>query len=580
MSMWYKLRVLSRSLSTRVSNPNVLNIKTTKTTTDLRETITNKTEVTELLNKLSRNQTEVALSIAKRLLTKEGKANNVVFSPLSIHSVLSIVAAGTSKGHALDRMLSFLRFESTDILNSFASHLATTVLSDGKPIGGPLLNFAFGAWLDKSLTPKPSFRQLLPTFYNATLASIDFQSKAEVTKEINSWVEKETNGLIKSIISTESIKMETVLIFANALYFKGLWKEKFDAKRTSCYDFHLLDGTSTKVPFMNSEEKQFISAFNDFKVLGLPYKRGKDKRQFSMYIFLPNTKDGLPALIQKVCSNKSDFLESKLPRVKVAVGDFRDMDSLTSKSSSNVLKDLGFSNGNLTEIVKNTTMLVSDIFHKSIIEVNEEGTEAAAATVVFGELGISIAKKIDFVADHPFLFVIREDTTGSVLFIGQADEARKEINLWAENETNHLIRNILPPGSVDSFTRLILANTLYFKGTWRQKFDASKTKPHDFHVLDGTSVEVPFMTSKGEQFILVFDGFKVPGLPYEQSRDNQRQFSMYLFLPDAKDGLSALAEKITYEPGFLESKLPYKKVEVGHFRIPRFKISFGFEALR
>jgi len=119
----------------------------------------------------------------------------------------------------------------------------------------------------------------------------------EVTKEVNLWAEKETNGLIKELLPPRSVDSLTRLIFANALYFKGAWSEKFDVSKTKDYDFHLLNGSTVKVPFMTGEEMQFIEAYDHFKVLRLPYKKGKDKPRLSMYIFLPNAKDGLSALV-------------------------------------------------------------------------------------------------------------------------------------------------------------------------------------------------------------------------------------------------------------------------------------------
>ncbi|KAK3231482.1 hypothetical protein Dsin_003363 [Dipteronia sinensis] len=157
----------------------------------------------------------------------------------------------------------------------------------------------------------------------------------------------------------------------------------------------------------------------------------------------------------------------------------------------------------------------------------------------------------------------------------KAVEVIQEVNSWAEKETSGLIKEVIPSGSVGSFSMLILANALYFKGAWDKKFDASKTKDHDVHLLSGGPVQVPFMTSKKDQAISVFDGFKVLGLPYKQEED-KRRFTMYFFLPDAKDGLPALVEKMGSESGFLDRHLPHQKVEVGDFRIPRFKISFGF----
>lgn len=251
----------------------------------------------------------------------------------------------------------------------------------------------------------------------------------EATNEVNQWAEKETNGLIKEVLSSGSVDASTRLIFANALYFKGAWAAKFDASKTKDQWFYLLNGSSVQVPFMTSNEDQFVRAFDGFKVLGLPYNQGEDKRRFSMYFFLPNAKDGLSALMERV-SSESGFLDRHLPYQEVELGEFRIPKFKISFGfeASKVLKGLGlvlpFSGGEgLTEMVDSPTvgrnLYVSSIFHKSFIEVNEEGTEAAAASAAVVQLrGLSFPEKIDFVADHPFLFVIREDMTGVVLFIG------------------------------------------------------------------------------------------------------------------------------------------------------------------
>lgn len=249
-----------------------------------------------------------------------------------------------------------------------------------------------------------------------------------MTNEINAWAEKETSGLIKEVLPSRSVDATTRLIFANALYFKGAWNEKFDASTTKDHDFYLLNGSSLHVPFMTSKKKQFISAFNGFKVLGLPYKQGEDKRSFSMYFFLPDAKDGLPALAEKVGS-ESGFLDHHLPQQRVEVGDFRIPKFKISFGfeASKTLKGLGLvlpfsGEGDLTEMVDSSVgqnLYVSSIFHKTFIEVNEEGTEAAAASAGVVKLrGLLNTEKLDFVADHPFLFLIREDMTGIVLFIG------------------------------------------------------------------------------------------------------------------------------------------------------------------
>ncbi|KAF7139550.1 hypothetical protein RHSIM_Rhsim07G0232400 [Rhododendron simsii] len=381
------------------------------------------------LKQLIRNQTDVSLSFAKRVSQSESKDSNLVFSPPLIHLVLCLIADG-SKGPTQSQVLSLLNSESTDDLNSLTSQLVSLVFVDGGPTGGPTLSYANGVWVDQSLSLKPSFKKVVNTVYKAALNHVDFSTQAvEVANEVNKWAEKETNGLIKEVLPSSSVDALTRLIFANALYFKGAWIEKFDASKTQQQEFHLLNGSSVQVPFMTSEEEQFVSAFDSFKVSRLPYKQGEDKRRFSMYFFLPNAKSGLSALMEKV-SSESGFLDRHLPCRMVELGRF-----LIPKfkfsfgfEASEVLKGLGlvlpFSLGEagLTEMVESTTvgrdLYVSSIFHKACIEVNEEGTEAAAASACVMK-AFCYVEPIDFVADHPFLFVIREDMTGAVLFIGQ-----------------------------------------------------------------------------------------------------------------------------------------------------------------
>ncbi|KAM4129587.1 hypothetical protein ACJW30_01G034700 [Castanea mollissima] len=328
------------------------------------------------------NQTDVALGISKRLLLTEGKDSNL----------LSLIAAG-SKGPTLDQFLSFLKSKSVHHINSFASQYVAVVFADASPFGGPRLSFAHGVWLDKSLSLKPSFKRVVDTNYKAALKQVDFQTKAaEVTSTVNLWAEKETSGLIKVVLPSGSVDSTTRLIFANALYFKGAWDEKFDASATEESDFHLLNGSSVQVPFMTSKRSRL-----------------------------------LPALVEKIGS-ESGFLDCHLPKQKVKVGEFRIPKFKISFGfeASKLLKELGLvlpfsGEADLTEMVDSLlgqNLYVSSIFHKSFIEVNEEGTEAAAASAAVIVLASLPPPKMDFVADHPFLFLIREDLTGTVLLIG------------------------------------------------------------------------------------------------------------------------------------------------------------------
>ncbi|KAM5583428.1 serpin-ZX-like [Rosa sericea] len=388
------------------------------------------------------SQTNVALELTKQLFLTEFKDKNMVFSPLSLHIVLSLIASGT-KGPCLDQFLSFLKSRSTHHLNSLAHDLVTFVLADGSPGSddnthpggpGPRLSFANGVWVDESLPFKPYFKHVVDTAYMAALKEVNFKSNPDqVGIEVNSWAEKETNGLIKEILPPNSVDIYTKLIFANALYFKAYWVDKFFDTYTKKRNFYLLDGSSVKaVPFMRGGGYQYIRAFKGFKVLKLPYRQiGVYPRCFSMYFYLPDARDGLPALVERVCS-ESGFLDSHVPHNKLYVGKMSIPKFKISSGfeASEVMKRSGLvlpftfdplKGGNVTEMVESPAgedPFVSAIFHKSCIEIDEEGTVASAVTVATLSGGGAPPVEIDFVANHPFMFFIREDSTGTVLFMG------------------------------------------------------------------------------------------------------------------------------------------------------------------
>ncbi|XP_060199518.1 serpin-ZX-like [Lycium barbarum] len=374
------------------------------------------------------NQTDISFMLAKHVFSKEINGDtNLVLSPLSIQIVLGLIAAG-SEGPTQDQLLCFLKSKSIDQLNSLYSHIVNVVFADGSPNGGPRLSVANGIWIDQSLPLKPSFKQVVDSVYKAASESVDFQNKAaEVADQVNQWTKMKTNDLIKEILPRDAVNNMTRLILANALYFKGEWNEKFDASETKDQEFHLLNGGSVQAPFMTSKKKQCVEAFNGFKVLRLPYKQGTDMRRFCMYFILPDAHDGLPALVDKI-SSEPGFLHHHVPFRKVSIRKFLipKFKMTFGFEASNILKGLGltlpFCGGGLTEMVDSSSsenLYVSQVFHKSFIEVNEEGTEAAAVTAaVIMKMSLIIEKEMDFVADHPFLFLIRDESTGVVLFLG------------------------------------------------------------------------------------------------------------------------------------------------------------------
>lgn len=250
----------------------------------------------------------------------------------------------------------------------------------------------------------------------------------EVTAQVNSWVEKVTTGRIKDILPLGSIGNTTKLLLANALYFKGAWTEQFSSYGTKNDYFYLLDGSSIQTPFMSSMEDQYLSSSDGLKVLKLPYKQGGDKRQFSMYILLPEASGGLWSLAEKL-SAEPEFLERHIPRQRVALRQFKLPKFKISFGieASDFLKCLGLqlpfsAEADLSEMVDSPMpqgLYISSVFHQAFVEVNEEGTEATAATIIKAVPQQARPPSVmDFIADHPFLFLLREDISGVVLFIG------------------------------------------------------------------------------------------------------------------------------------------------------------------
>ncbi|OWM70768.1 hypothetical protein CDL15_Pgr014441 [Punica granatum] len=254
-----------------------------------------------------------------------------------------------------------------------------------------------------------------------------FRIDMNASSEVNNWAKMETNGLIDNIVTSGNITTLTLLVLANALYFKGAWVERFNVSRTRNYDFYPPTGQpAVPVPFMTSKRDQCIGTYKGSKVLRLRYKQASDVNHcFSMCIFLPNERDGLRDQMERACSEQG-FLNDPAPYMEVEVGEFRIPKFKIMSKFGNVcgfLAKLDVHLGCLPVVAVDQVIPHSNIVQNAFVKVNEEGPEAAAVTAVVTKFGCGISSwpklYVDFVADRPFMFVIREEMTGVVLFVGQ-----------------------------------------------------------------------------------------------------------------------------------------------------------------
>ncbi|CAH8306165.1 unnamed protein product [Eruca vesicaria subsp. sativa] len=370
------------------------------------------------LGEAMKKQNDVAMFLTEKVISAVARNSNFVFAPASINAVLTMVAVTSEEETLRSLIFSILRSSSVDELNAVFHEVANTVLVDASEDGGPKISAVNGVWMEQSLPVSPSKKDLIQNFFKATFAQVDFQFKSElVRKELNAWASRHTNNLIENMLPQGSVTSDTKWIYGNAMYFKGAWKDKFPKSLTDEEEFYLLDGTSLSVPFMSTaSRRQYVSEYDDFKVLKLSFQQGLDmNREFSMYFYLPDENDGLENLVKRMASTPG-FLDSHIPSEKVRVGEFR---------IPKFKIEFGFE---ASKAFNELELDSASFFHKALVEIDEDGAEAAAVTRMGGPRGgkgYSTVRLIDFVADHPFLFLIKEDRTKTIMFVGQIFDPSK-----------------------------------------------------------------------------------------------------------------------------------------------------------
>jgi len=364
------------------------------------------------------SENSFAFDIFKKVMDNTADSVNFIISPLSISSALSMTLNGAN-GDTRDAMLTALRVNglTPEIINNSYKDLTKALLSVDKRV---LISIANSVWTKNNFVVKKPFSDILTQYYNAESKPFDVLDPLAPT-QINSWIESKTNGLIKNMI--DQLDPNTVMLLINAIYFKGKWKSQFEKANTVQGTFYEPDGTTVQVPMMKQTSDFKTYKGEGFTLAELAYGQGN----FVMDVILPEKNDGLKDLISIINGNsfkgwldqmnerKTDLI---FPRFKYGY----------KSELKNILIDMGMGiaftqNADFSNI-SDTSLLISKVTHQALIETNEEGTEAAAATII--TIGTTAILVDPINIDHSFMYIIRETSTNSIFFMGRVADPLAE----------------------------------------------------------------------------------------------------------------------------------------------------------
>lgn len=388
---------------------------------------------TEQITKVSLSETqsgyvEAGNRMSFRFLKEMYDGDNLICSPLSLQYALAMTANGAD-GETLQEIIEFLGYgeEGIDALNEYSKALLEQLPAVDLDVN---LKVTDALLVNDRFPLLPSFKKTVEEAYYAAVDNMDFSDPEQIAAQINEWAKRSTNGFIDKVLEPSEISEDAVAYIMNALYFKAKWagskyEPMFREEGTRSEDFHLKDGKTIKVDMMRNSRYHEYAEMDGYKVLVLPYAKGK----FNMYVLLPDEND-IEGLIEKLqMTSWSDILAQLKHDAEVHVR-FPKFSIENKYNLTEALKTLGvrkaFEAGSaefdrMFEPKDGYYYWISKVIQKSRIAVSEWGTEAGSVTIV--EMGGATdagpgQKEVYFYADHPFVFVIGEETSGTILFEG------------------------------------------------------------------------------------------------------------------------------------------------------------------
>jgi serpin B len=376
--------------------------------------------------KLAQSSNAFGFDLYQRLRQKPG---NLVISPASITTALTMTWGG-AQGETAAQMRRVLHLEGTaDAVMTTSGQLARSLQDPSRPIVFRIANQLFG---EKAYKLVPAFLERTTAAFGAPIELLDFKKAPEQARvHINQWVEGKTEKRIQDLIPPGAVKPDTRLVLVNAIYFLGNWASPFEHEATRPAPFHLTASATKDVPTMNRTGGFGIAQKDGVTALEISYKGG----EMSMMLLVPDEVDGLAKVESALDTNKLNALVSamKNERVWVALPKF-EVNPAGSLSLGETLKAMGMplafdrQKADFTGIANppdpDDRLVIAEVFHKGFVKVDEKGTEAAAATAVMGVRAGSMAQAPprQLKVDRPFLFLIRDNASGLVIFLGRVSD--------------------------------------------------------------------------------------------------------------------------------------------------------------
>ena len=356
----------------------------------------------------------------------DGKGN-LFFSPYSVSAALAMTREG-AKGSTraeIDRVFHWTEALSAKSQRALAEALKPGTVKEGwgdeaKEIPAYGLEIANALWAQEGLAVEKPFAATLADEFGAPLRRLDFTDTAAARKAINDWVATNTKDRIKDIVPEGLPTPTTLFALANAIWFKASWQDAFEARWTKEAPFTATDDEIFEVSLMHRNGGYRYAEDDAVQVLELPYRGNRT----SMVVILPKNTDGLPAVEQALTGKKIDAWIGSMRAKQVSVK-LPKFEITCPTNLTDVLPKMGMpasfeaKKADFTGMTAEKPLFIGAVLHKAFVKVDEAGTEAAAATVVMMDRGGRPPKPVEFTADHPFIFLIRHEATGAILFVGR-----------------------------------------------------------------------------------------------------------------------------------------------------------------